>query len=106
MLLTLGHYHGGTQAARIPSSLMGWDQALQLDESSPLRPGCAAFPDQYVHLPNREIVILVSKVMIIFAPFHLFDAAAVSIPACGAIPLCRWGCNGECKAASSSLLIC
>lgn len=73
---------------------------------SPLGPGRAAFPDQYVRLPNREIVILVSKVMNIFAPFHLFDAAAVSIPACGAIPLCRLGCNGEGKAASISLSIC
>lgn len=52
--------------------------------------------DQYVHLPNREIVILVSKVMIIFAPFHLFDAAAVSIPARGVIPLCSLGCIAKC----------
>ena len=32
MLLTRGHYHGGTQDLRIPSSLMGWGQALQLAE--------------------------------------------------------------------------
>lgn len=48
---------------------------------SPLGPACAALTDQHVRLPNREIVILVSKVVIIFAPFHLFDAVAVSIPA-------------------------
>jgi len=30
MLLTLGLCRGGTQAARIRSSLVGWDQALQL----------------------------------------------------------------------------
>lgn len=38
MLLTLGHYHGGTPAARIPSSLMGWDQALQLAEGDMSEP--------------------------------------------------------------------
>lgn len=85
--------------------ICSWPREI-CQNQSPLGPGHAAFPDQYVHLPNREIVILVSKVMTIFAPFHLFDAAAVSIPVCGAIPLCRLGCNGECKAASSSLLIC
>lgn len=78
-----------------PSSLVGWDQALpgrkRHQNQSPLGLGCAAFPHQYEHLPNREIVVLVSKVMIIFAPFHLFDATAVSISACGVIPLCRWG---------------
>lgn len=72
---------------------------------SALRAHCAAFPDQCVHLSNREIVMLVSKVMIIFAPFHLFDAAAVSIPARGAVPLCKRGYSGECKAAFSSFLI-
>lgn len=82
----------------------GWDQALQMGQSA-LRAHCAAFPDQCVHLSNREIVMLVSKVMIIFAPFHLFDAAAVSIPARGAVPLCKQGYSGECKAAFSSFLI-
>ncbi|XP_074745914.1 multidrug and toxin extrusion protein 2-like isoform X2 [Strix uralensis] len=32
----------------------------------------------YIFTSDKEIVILVSKVMIIFAPFHLFDAAAAS----------------------------
>lgn len=82
----------------------GCDQALQMGQSA-LRAHCAAFPDQCVHLSNREIVMLVSKVMIIFAPFHLFDAAAVSIPARGAVPLCKRGYSGECKAAFSSFLI-
>lgn len=77
---------------------MGWDQALQ--QPKRYRPeaeflGCAALPDWYVPVPNREIVVLVSKVMVIFAPFHLFDATAVSIPAHGAIPVCRLGCSGE-----------
>ncbi|NXE43553.1 S47A2 protein, partial [Ptilorrhoa leucosticta] len=39
-------------------------------------PGGAASPDQSIHLPNREIVSLVSKVMLIFGPFHLLDATA------------------------------
>ncbi|NXR11730.1 S47A2 protein, partial [Semnornis frantzii] len=30
----------------------------------------------YVFTSDREIVVLVSKVMVIFAPFHLFDATA------------------------------
>ncbi|NXG46338.1 S47A2 protein, partial [Psilopogon haemacephalus] len=30
----------------------------------------------YIFTSDREIVILVSKVMVIFAPFHLFDATA------------------------------
>lgn len=74
--------------------LRGWDQGLQLAQEmhqnqSALSPSCAAFPDQYIRLSHREIVMLVSKVMIIFAPFHLFDAAAVSNPAWGAIPPCK-----------------
>ncbi|NXI41003.1 S47A2 protein, partial [Galbula dea] len=30
----------------------------------------------YIFTSDKEIVILVSKVMVIFAPFHLFDATA------------------------------
>lgn len=49
MLLTLGRYHGGTQAARVPSSVVGWDQALQLaegdvSEPEPLGTGPCCFP--------------------------------------------------------------
>ncbi|XP_074888974.1 multidrug and toxin extrusion protein 2-like isoform X2 [Buteo buteo] len=36
----------------------------------------------YIFTSDKEIVILVSKVMIIFAPFHLFDAAAAT---CGGV---------------------
>ncbi|KAM9526207.1 multidrug and toxin extrusion protein 2-like [Guaruba guarouba] len=36
----------------------------------------------YIFTNDKEIVILVSKVMIIFAPFHLFDAAAAT---CGGV---------------------
>lgn len=36
----------------------------------------------YIFTNDREIVMLVSKVMIIFAPFHLFDAAAAT---CGGV---------------------
>ena len=97
--------HASARVSWAGIRLCSWPRE-RCQNQSPLGPGCAALPDQYVHLPNREIVILVSKVMIIFAPFHLFDAAAVSIPACGAIPPCRLGCSGECKAASSSFLIC
>lgn len=84
---------GVTRSAQ--EQLRGWDQALQLaqgmcENQSALRTCRAAFPDQYIPLSNREIVTLVSKVMIIFAPFHLFDAAAVSIPAQGAASRAQW----------------
>uniref|UniRef100_G1N541 Multidrug and toxin extrusion protein n=1 Tax=Meleagris gallopavo TaxID=9103 RepID=G1N541_MELGA len=36
----------------------------------------------YIFTNDKEIVMLVSKVMIIFAPFHLFDAAAAT---CGGV---------------------
>ncbi|XP_042686119.1 multidrug and toxin extrusion protein 2-like [Centrocercus urophasianus] len=36
----------------------------------------------YIFTSDKEIVMLVSKVMIIFAPFHLFDAAAAT---CGGV---------------------
>ncbi|KAM8991063.1 multidrug and toxin extrusion protein 2-like [Ara ararauna] len=36
----------------------------------------------YIFTNDKEIVILVSKVMVIFAPFHLFDAAAAT---CGGV---------------------
>uniref|UniRef100_A0A8C9G4B8 Multidrug and toxin extrusion protein n=1 Tax=Pavo cristatus TaxID=9049 RepID=A0A8C9G4B8_PAVCR len=36
----------------------------------------------YIFTDDKEIVVLVSKVMIIFAPFHLFDAAAAT---CGGV---------------------
>lgn len=38
ILLTLGQYCGGTQAARIPLSGMGWDRALLLAEGNMSEP--------------------------------------------------------------------
>lgn len=78
----------------------GWDQGTGTSLCGRLGKICenqglggAASPDQSIHLPNREIVSLVSKVMLIFGPFHLLDATAVSIPARGVIPLSSLGCK-------------
>lgn len=70
LLLTVGHFHGSRAGSG------NWEQPLWLNQGQ----GGAASPDQSIHLPNREIVSLVSKVMLIFGPFHLLDATAVSIP--------------------------
>lgn len=109
MLLRVGQYH--TQAVCTPHKSCGLGASITAGQEmcqneNVSRPDHAASPDQHIHLLHREIVTLVSKVMIIFAPFHLFDAAAVSIPAHRVISLCRLGCSGDCKADFSSLLIC